>query len=86
MSNFSAGAWKEPYAAALRESDPEKVHAAVLAAEDALFQRGQEINGSAEHHAVPQRYNRTGRFFSRRAEYCRPVFFPRLWYSSSVGT
>lgn len=51
MSNFSAAAWKEPYAAALRESDPEKVHAAVLAAEDALFQRGQEIDGSAQYDA-----------------------------------
>lgn len=51
MSKFSASAWKESYADALRESDPEKVHAAVLAAEDALFLRGQEINGSPEHDA-----------------------------------
>lgn len=51
MSNFSASAWKERYAAALRESDPEKVHAAVLAAEEALFLRGQEINGSPGHEA-----------------------------------
>jgi hypothetical protein len=51
MLNFSTPAWRERYAAALKESDPEKVHAAVLAAEEALFLRGQEINGSPEHEA-----------------------------------
>lgn len=51
MLNFSSSAWKKRYAAALRESDPEKVVAAVLAAEEALFLRGQEINGSPEHEA-----------------------------------
>lgn len=49
MLKFSAAAWRERYAAALKESDPEKLHAAVLAAEEALFFRGQEINGSADH-------------------------------------
>jgi hypothetical protein len=51
MLNFSASSWKESYAAALKESDPAKLHAAVLAAEEALFLRGQEINGSANHEA-----------------------------------
>jgi hypothetical protein len=51
MLNFSASAWKERYAAALKESDPAKLHKAVLAAEEALFLRGQEINGSADHEA-----------------------------------
>jgi hypothetical protein len=51
MLNFSASAWKQRYAAALKESDPAKLHKAVLAAEEALFLRGQEINGSADHEA-----------------------------------
>jgi hypothetical protein len=48
MPNFSASAWKDRYAAALKESDPAKVHEAVLAAEEALFKRGREINGSPD--------------------------------------
>jgi hypothetical protein len=48
MSNFSESVWKDRYAAALRESDPARVCEAILAAEEALFKRGQEINGSAE--------------------------------------
>jgi hypothetical protein len=48
MSNVSASAWKDRYAAALKKSDPAKVHEAVLAAEEALFKHGQEINGSAD--------------------------------------
>lgn len=48
MSTPSVPEWKEWYGAALKESDPAKVHEAMLAAEEALFVRGQEINGSAD--------------------------------------
>ena len=54
MSTSSVPAWKEWYAAALRETDPEKVHEAVLAAEEALFARGLEITGSADHQSEQQ--------------------------------
>lgn len=43
--------WKDRYSAAVKECDPAKVHEAVMAAEEALFIRGQEIDGSVEHHA-----------------------------------
>lgn len=51
MPETSAARWKERYSAAVKESDPAKVHEAVMAAEEALFVRGQEISCSANHQA-----------------------------------
>jgi hypothetical protein len=54
MSNPTESLWKERYGAAVKESDPVKLHAAVLSAEEALFMRGQELDGSSDHHAERQ--------------------------------
>jgi hypothetical protein len=51
MPEISASTWKERYNKAVRESDPSKVHEAVLVAEVAMFKRGMELDGSADHHA-----------------------------------
>jgi hypothetical protein len=42
-------AWKEPYLAALKENDKEKLTELVHATEDAIFKRQQEIAGSGDH-------------------------------------
>jgi hypothetical protein len=41
--------WKEPYLAALKESDKEKLTALVYSTEEAIFSRMQEIEDSAAH-------------------------------------
>jgi len=43
-------AWKEPYLAALKESDKEKLTELVHATETAIFQRQQEIAESDDHY------------------------------------
>ena len=41
--------WKEPYLAALKESDKEKLTELVGAAEDAIFRRLQELSALSGH-------------------------------------
>jgi hypothetical protein len=50
-SNARLVSWKEPYLAALKESDKEKLTELVYAAEEAIFHREQELTGSDDHHA-----------------------------------
>jgi hypothetical protein len=45
-----SSSWKEPYLAALKEPDREKLTKLVLATELAMFLRLQELAGSADGH------------------------------------
>lgn len=49
MVNSTFPPWKETYQKALRESNNEKQHELVLAAEEAIFRRFQELQESANH-------------------------------------
>ncbi len=42
--------WREPFLAALAETDKDKLTELVYAAEGAIFVRLQELAGSADHH------------------------------------
>jgi hypothetical protein len=50
MANSRSSSWKEPYLAALKESDIEKLTALVHATELAMYLRLQELASSADGH------------------------------------
>jgi len=47
---MSSSSWKEPYLAALTETDKEKLTALLYATELAMFLRAQELTQSADGH------------------------------------
>jgi hypothetical protein len=50
MRDSRSLSWKEPYLAALKESDKQKILELVHAAEEAIFLRQQELADSEDHH------------------------------------
>ena len=50
MPDSYSSDWKQPFLAALGETDKEKLPALVHAAEQAIFLRMQELVNSADHH------------------------------------
>jgi hypothetical protein len=50
MPDFYLSDWKQPFLAALEETDEDKLRTLVYAAEQAIFLRMQELGDSADHH------------------------------------